>query len=493
MATFNLVRNSRVFFTTNVDANTGVIPASGATITSTNTFELQVLDGFSFSQATNADTINISEAGNTPVRGQRSFNSSLGNVEFSFSTYIRPAKVGTTVTAEESVLWNALLSDTGISATPAATLGGSVTSVTYVAATNLLTINGTALTYVGIAQGDIVVLNGIIGVGANQYNTAVKVLSLSGTVCTFAYITGPTAAAPAFAGFGGVKFFKSAWTASIADGTDTGYTNAFSQLTTAVSNKNQLQKFGMYFVVDGTMYAIDNCAMDQAVIDFGLDGIAMIAWTGKATALRALPNTAVISTANPAVFTGVGNATGTAAAKYVGAGYITNKLSTVTLVSNIGGIAGTTYTLALTGGSITVANNITYVTPANLGVVNIPIGYFTGTRAISGSLTAYLRTGSTAVPNSTAKLLTDMLASSTTAVDPKFKLQVEIGGSSNATRVETLMDGAMLQIPTIDAQAVMSTTINFTAQGADAYLTNNIYDIENTNDLRVRYFSPTTV
>ena len=87
-----------------------------------------------------------------------------------------------------------------------------------------------------------------------------------------------------------------------------------------------------------------------------------------------------------------------------------------------------------------------------------------------------------------------MLANAATSVDPKFKLQVDIGGSTAATKVEVLVDAAMVQIPTIDAQAVMSTTINFTAQGSEAVQTSTSnYDIENTNELRVRYFSATTV
>ncbi len=338
-------------------------------------------------------------------------------------------------------------------------------------------------------------MSGVTGLGANEYNTAVKFIGITSTTAlTFDYLSAP-AAAVVPTGFTSIKLNKAAWTENAAIVADTAVPAAYAQVSSAVSNKNKLQKFGMYFVVDSAIYAIDDCAMDQAVIDFGLDGIATIAWTGKATALRALPATALV-TSSPATFTGLGNDTGTAAAKYTGAGYITNKLSTVTLISTIGGVGtgNKTYTLALTGGSITIANGITYVTPANLGVVNSPIGYFTGTRAISGSLTAYLRTGSTATPNSTATLLTDMLASSTTAVEPKFKLQVEIGGSTAATRVEALMDGAMLQIPTIDAQTVMSTTINFTAQGTDPYFGPTAgYDIENTNDLRIRYFSPTTV
>ena len=82
----NLVRNSRVFFTSNVDSSTGVVATTG--FTAANTYEIQVLDGFTFSQNTNADTVTISEAGVAPVRGQRAFNTSLAPVDFSFSNYL---------------------------------------------------------------------------------------------------------------------------------------------------------------------------------------------------------------------------------------------------------------------------------------------------------------------------------------------------------------------------------------------------------------------
>ena len=48
------------------------------------------------------------------------------------------------------------------------------------------------------------------------------------------------------------------------------------------------------------------------------------------------------------------------------------------------------YSVTLTGGNITVSNNISYITPEELGIVNVPIGHVTGTRAISGSFTCYL-------------------------------------------------------------------------------------------------------
>lgn len=372
---FNLIRNSRVFFTTNVNSETGVVATSG--FTDTNTRELQVMDGFSFSQNTTAETVTLNEAGASPVRGQRSFNTALEPVDFSMSTYIRPADGGVNITAEEAVLWNALLGTDAI--------GGS---------------------------------------------------------------------APAW-----------------SDGV------TYATVVATNSNSHQLQKFGLIILIDGVSYIIDNCALDSATIDFGLDAIAMIAWAGKGAILRQISGLTA-TTASPAVFGG--GLTGSAKAKITTAPFIANKLSTLSIAKGIGG-GGTAFTVALTGGSLTIANNLTYLTPANLGVVNRPFTYFTGTRAISGSINAYLRAGST----NTAGLLADLLAGSTTDVDPEFKIEVNIGGSSNATRVSLTMPAAVLTIPTVATEQVISTTINFTAQGSAS----SAFDIGSANELEVKYYT----
>jgi hypothetical protein len=372
---FNLIRNSRVFFTTNVNAETGVVAASG--FLPTNTREIQVLDGFSFSQNTTAETVTLTEAGAAPVRGQRSFNTALEPVDFSMSTYMRPADGGVNITAEESVLWNAMFATDPI--------GG----------------------------------------------------------------TNP------------------AWTE--------GVTNCV--LTAGNSQSHQLQKFGLIIVIDGVSYIIDNCALDTATVDFGLDAIAMVAWAGKGSILRQVAG--LTATTGTTVTFG-GGVTGTARGKNTTAPFIANKLSTLTLKKEIDG-TGSTFNIAITGGSLTIANNLTYLTPANLGVVNRPFTYFTGTRAISGTLNCYLRAGS----SNSAGLLADMLASSTTDVDPAFSVQVEVGGAANATRVEFEMPAAVLTIPTVATEQVISTTINFTAQGSAT----GAFDIGEANELEVRYFT----
>jgi hypothetical protein len=368
----NLVRNSRVFFTTNVSSTTGVVGSTG--FDNADTFEIQVLDGFSFSQNTTTETVTLNEAGDTPSRGQRAFNTALEPVEFTFSTYIRP-KLSTDVICEESVLWSAFATGRG------ATDG---------------------------------------------------------------------------------------WTAGTP-----------SVLSFANSNRHQLKSFGMIMLVDNVAYLIDNCALDQATIDFGLDAIATIAWTGRGTAIRQLTNVALDGTGT---FTG-GGLTGAVKVKDTTAGYLANKLSTVAMVKGING-GGTAYSVPITGGSITFANNLTYLTPANLGTVNTPVTYFTGTRAITGSLTAYLRTGGT----DTGAILNDLLTGSATDVAPAYKTTIAIGGSANSNRVEIEVPAAMLAIPTVSAEQVVSTTINFTAHGfTDA--TTDTYNIEAANEASIRYYA----
>jgi hypothetical protein len=208
-------------------------------------------------------------------------------------------------------------------------------------------------------------------------------------------------------------------------------------------------------------------------------------------------NTAAASAASAGTFSGaVGSGTYAQATPNTSGYFITNKISTATLKSTFmgGGTGNKTYTIAITGGNLTLANNVSYVTPETLGVVNQPIGYFTGTRAVSGNLTAYLKTSGT---NPTSTLLTDLLLAPS---ETKYYMELQVGGAANTVKVEFEMPAVTLQVPTIDVQDVVSTTINFAAQGsvlpdssaaalADTSTT-SYYDVEASNDLIVRYYSP---
>ncbi len=78
-----------------------------------------------------------------------------------------------------------------------------------------------------------------------------------------------------------------------------------------------------------------------------------------------------------------------------------------------------------------------------------------------------------------------MLTGSASDVDPAFLVQIDVGGSGNATRVEFEMPAVVLTIPSVATEQVVSTTINFTAQGS----TTAAFDIGAANELEVRYFT----
>lgn len=363
----NLSRNTKVFITTATLAGT-----TAPTFTAANTWALEIQDGWNFSQGTNATTVQLSEAGATPSRGQRSFNDTLNPVEWSFSTYLRPYRIGTgatsTADAPELMLWSALMST-------ALTSDTSTTSATPVAS-----------------------------------------------------------------------------------------------ISTTGSDVHQLATFGLIFVVDNATYAVEGCAVNQAEVSFDLTGIATAAWSGMGTTLKKITTSPVAGTSATAFPIEASNA-------LYAKTFITNKLSTVALSSEFTG--GTTYNVPITGGTITYSNNIEYVTPDTLGSVDSPIGYYTGTRSITGNLTAYLRTGGT----DTGKLLDDMLVA-TSMTEPKYRLDVNVGGSTAGNPFVVFnMPYVSLQIPTVDVQDVVSTTINFTAQGA----TGAAYDAAANNELTVKY------
>jgi hypothetical protein len=368
----NLIRNSKVYFTTSLNSD-GSVNFAGCD--QTNTQELQVLSGMTFSQNTTTETVTLNEAGSAPSRGQRSFNTSLAPVDFSFSTYIRPhyAELGAldALTAEESVLWNALM--------------------------------------------------GVNPIGA-----------------------------------GG------AWTAVTSAATPT----AVATYSKTNSNVHQLQKFALIINVDNIQYIIENAVLNTATVDFGLDAIAMIQWAGQATKLTQDTSASAIAAYK---------------AKDTTAKFIANKLSVVTMFAGINASTGTSYTIPLTGGQIVLSNNITFLTPQNLGIVNKPTTYFTGTRAVSGNMTAYLRAGGGS-GNYSAELLDTLLAGSSTAVDTKYTLTIKIGGATG-THVDIKLPAAMISIPTVQTDQIVSTTINFTGQS----YTGTDFDIEEANEVSVTY------
>lgn len=443
----NLSRNTRCYF------STAATPATGTC------FEMQILDGYSFSQSAEQQTVQVNESGATPVRGQRAFNTKLNAAEWSLSTYVRPYK-STNVKAPESHLWNALL---GAKATDATGLTIS-TAVKGGSTTVGFNLTVTTAAVHGLAVGDAVTFTGL---APTALNTMYQVTSITSTTVFVVELN--TKVDPGTVTATSAKAYKGQWVE----------TTDYALAGTAGSNVNQLQPFFLFFVVDNSIFRLNSAAVNQAEVSMDLAGIATIAWSGFANSVEDVTGSGSFAVSNGAL---------TAATAFpitaVSDTFITNRLSTIDLRSNIGGAGGTTYTVPITGGTFTFSNSIEYVVPETLGAVNSAIGYYTGTRAISGTLNAYLKTGT----NETSTLLTNMLTAAATTSETKFYLDIAVGGSSNTTKVHLTMPGVSLQIPNIDIQDVVSTTINFNAQGNIADSSSGSYELTKTNDLVVKYY-----
>ena len=387
-------------------------------------WEIPVLDGFSFSQATNSSEITLNEmesSGGVSRRGRRAFNDSLAPGEWSFSTYVRPftaagasqgtgsADAAAEVHAVEEVLW-ALMA------------------------------------------------------GANNYTSS--------------------------------KYDKGG-TDVLVPGSSTMTINFGS------SNVAQLSTFNLYFVLgdaNRTVMKLDGCVVGEASLDFDIDGIATIAWSGNSANVTDFTGNTFTATSAPA-FNATSPAGNTIA---VGDVFLDSdnghKLQIVTTVPGSGTVSLTSYvneaitnttnfirnrltvltvdpttrdpdndgsneleddySLTLTGGNVTISNNITFITPEELGIVNVPIGHVTGTRSVSGSFTCYL-TEDTNTTNASRDFFEDVRAI-TNVVTNSFDLTFKIGGASG-TGLELHMPTSHVEIPTHSIEDVISLETNFQA------------------------------
>lgn len=514
----NLIRNSRVFFTTNLDGNNRVrvgtaagsnLYSSSYAFSATNTYEIQVLEGMSFSQSTAQDTVTLNEAGATPARGQRSFNTSLQPADFTFSTYIRPFKnpnssPANLIQCEEKYLWNAFSSATATSA--ATTTGAGWQESTTQAQVTFANSDKHQLQAFGLiivfSDGAYVIDNcaldtatvdfGLDAIGAIQWagkGTQVRALENfsidpalstptfigtdvnSSAVTETVTVTFATIANSATAVVGGLTFTNTSGSTLTA----TQAATVFANIAPGATSTSYGASFGTFSGTFGQFSggSVSGGSSNQVAFTANVPYANVTDLTASAAATAGTPTQG--TSGSPT--------TNVAAAKNTYAKYIANKLSTLA-IQQAGSTGSQAYSVALTGGSITLSNNLTYLTPANLGTVNLPITYFTGTRSVTGTITAYLKTGLDAsnVPQS-AKMLKSLLDNSATAIDPQYAITVSLGGSSATTKVDFALPSAMLQIPAINTEQVISTTINFTGQGS----TNNAFDITKNNELTITY------
>ena len=277
------------------------------------------------------------------------------------------------------------------------------------------------------------------------------------------------------------------------------------------SDVHELMKLSIFFALENTTYRLNQAQVNQAEIDFSIDGIASITWSGNATTIDQVeeaiedPSKFIIQGTSEAAPTSANTDTFAETYNYVDttgpqdADYLRNKLSTLYLDADAqgggaasNGLDNKTYDINITGGSLTIANNVTYVTPETIGVVDKPIGSFTGARVISGSLTMYLDTKA----NGSNVLLTDLAAASD-LVSNVFDMRLFMGvsgsvGADNdplqandftAPGVEFNMPKCHLSVPTIEVGDLISASLEFSAQGTS---------LLTTDEIKVKYLGATS-
>ena len=363
------------------------IPQSSAG-TKSMYYDIPVLDGYSFSQATNTSEITLNEAQSTSGvsrRGRAMFNDSYAPVEWSFSTYMMPftSAGGTKGTSGKAsatdgahcevteALWAMFFGQTG---------NAGITSDT----TNLDITQSTA------NKATVGVFDLFFIMGASQASTAYN-------------------------------------------------------YTTGAATANQM------------IYKLTDCSIGEASFDFDLDGIATVNWSGNGKLITE-EATLNLSSSDAFINEGVSNTTG----------FIRNRISDLTMSGDASG-SSVTYTSTLTGGNISWSNNLTYLTPETLGVVNQPLGHVTGTKSINGNFTCYLDNASN---TSSAEFYEDIVEA-TSDIQNSFSLSFDIGGSGTPHCIIT-MPTCHLEVPTHSIDEVISLETNFHALPSDFDSTDEI-------------------
>ena len=439
-------------------------------------FVIPVLEGFSFSQTTNSSEVTISEmesTGGTSRRGRKSFNDSLAPVEWSFSTYLRPFLSSTATTAGlylsttaeqhvvDEVLWNALLAK--------GRLGEATGEVDRITVTMNSGVYSAAPTVTIASSGSGTGATATAVLFGSAHANAGKLSHINVTASGSSYATGTTTvtlSAPA-------SGTAATAVAVIGAGEDSlksrGVADAALVMDSSRSNKAALNTFFLEFDVGGsTVYQLNKAVVNSATINFEVDGIATVEWSGSAATITSPAPTAfttLSSTARAVTEGGTSADTGN---------FIRNRLTSLSVDPVDGGLSDITafqtggalnaYGVTLTGGSITIENGIEYLVPEELGVINKPIEHVTGVRNISGSFTCYLASGT----NGSKEFFEDM--TSTGALDVvahDFALVFKVGGASGTPRVEFSMPHCHIEVPSHSIEDLLSLETNFSALQSD--------------------------
>ena len=454
------------------DATLRVFPnrADGTFPSGSLAFDIPLLEGFSFSQSTNASEITLSEMESTAGssrRGRKAFNDSLAPVEWSFSTYLRPYIASNSVNPGsgstyswgdakqhlvDECLWNALLAKSRIDE---ATSSQAVVSVVINAA-------GT-----GYSVGDVLTFTGGTLASGGAHATA-KVLTLSGSaVATIEMVTGgnytsaPTAVTDVGAGSG-----LTLTSATLGESEDAVLerTALVLAMDASQSNVSALNTMTLEFNIgSSTVYKLNKAVVNSATVNFDVEGIATVEWSGMA---------ATISQGTAFTTTNVARAINEGGTSADTENFIRNRLTAMAVAPKTSGTSAgvsgmkSSYDVTLTGGSFSIENNVAYLTPEELGVVNKPIEHVTGVRNIGGSFTCYL--ASNASDTGSKDFYEDLTsAAALDIITHDFNMIFKVGGSSGTPRVEFRMPQSHVEVPTHSIEDVISLESSFTSIQSD--------------------------
>ena len=417
-ASLNLQRNTKVFYST-VDINGG---AAATALSPANTWQIEVLAGYAFSQAAATQDITSMESGTTPDRSQQRFNTAINPVDWNFQTYLKPTRA------------------TGVA--------GATT--------------------------------------ANQLENG----NATPVADWFLWQALLCATAPATS-----TQMQSAWQNAASGGVAKWEnTNRSATANVAASNPNfaSATEAHLYMKVDNVIYQLSNAAVNQASIDAAIDGIATTTWTGFATNLVELTGaprnvainvfggvlnngTTAAAASSATIYSDTGVATTSAyhpwntynvAGASTSAEFIKNRLSTINITDGSGGTDPASHTFPVTGMTLDINNNITYLTPEELAGLNSPLTQFTGVQTISGSISAYLRSGAGASDNS-ATFLRNIISNSSTQTAQGASANLIIGGTT-APYFAIDMQAVQFSFPTHSIEDVVGITAEFLAQETTA-------------------------
>jgi hypothetical protein len=465
----SLSRNTQLYVSTLGPATIGT-----GTATDSNTFEVKVLDGYSFSQDVTSIEIGVNEAGTAPVRGTLGFNTALNPVDVSFSTYVRPQVNGAAEAPAneadciEKPLW--------VSAFGTTFTEGAGNPIEAQDANHIQ-----------------------FGLGDSNNNELLK-LTLYFVLENTTYVVEDFNVSAAEVDFSIDGIATINWSGF---GSRVNENQVIHALWTGGTMLQNTHYKGVPPTTTTTFLRNKLSTLD--VVDLTTDTPANTELT--ANQISSISSQVITLTTPFTVAAGQDFINGrlvnndlSGPAKYATITAVDDTLETVTVLEDISATgknwldthdvtayqvtesAGVVYSIPITGATLTVENNFTYLTPEELAIVNLPLAGFAGNRVINGNFTAYLNTGA----DGSAGLLQDMLNKIEDSVTNNFQLNFHMGNADGtAPRVDFDIAHAQVGVPTTSVEDIISTEISFTAKPWDT--ANGVGSFEDTNELIVDY------